>query len=216
MPPNPLFVGVTEAEQNALFECLKARERSYGKGEELLREQEPADRLGVILTGDVEASRLDISGRRLVISRLGPGSVFGDVLSLYPERPSPVTVTALGSVSALLLPAAGLLEPCAKHCAGHEKLIRNLLRSVSAKYFELHDRLYCITRATMREKIMFYLESASESSGKDSRGRIFTIPFDRSALAGYLNVERSALSRELSAMKRDGLIDYHRNSFRLL
>lgn len=34
-------------------------------------------------------------------------------------------------------------------------------------------------------------------------------------MSEYLNIERSALSRELSNMKRDGLIDYHLNNFRL-
>ncbi|MFR9067525.1 MAG: helix-turn-helix domain-containing protein [Faecalibacterium prausnitzii] len=33
----------------------------------------------------------------------------------------------------------------------------------------------------------------------------FTIPFSRIQLADYLNCDRSALSRELSTMQRDGL-----------
>lgn len=216
IPQNPLLEGITANEQQALFECLKASVKSFHKGESLLREQETVDRLGILLTGSVESSRLDISGKRLVISRLGQGSIYGDVLSLYPERRSPVTVTALESVSALLIPAASLLEPCANRCACHEKLLHNLLKSVSEKYFELHDRLYCITRPTMREKIMYFLKSASEMSASGKHGHAFSIPFDRTALAGYLNVDRSALSRELSAMKREGLIDFHKNTFRLL
>lgn len=34
-------------------------------------------------------------------------------------------------------------------------------------------------------------------------------------MAKYLSVERSALSRELSRMRADDLIDFHRYSFRL-
>ena len=34
----------------------------------------------------------------------------------------------------------------------------------------------------------------------------FDIPFDRQQLADYLNLERSALSKELGKMQRDGLI----------
>jgi len=34
-------------------------------------------------------------------------------------------------------------------------------------------------------------------------------------LADYLAVERSAMSAELSRMKKDGLPDYHKNHFRL-
>ena len=211
-----LFEGMTEVEQKALLECLKARVQHYEKGEYLFQEHEKVNWLGIILTGLIEASKLDSSGKRFVISRPGRGNVFGDVLSLHPESQSPVTVTALEPVSALLIPATGLLNPCQKRCASHDKLIRNLLMSVSEKYFELSDRIFCITRPTMRGKIMYYLEGASEAAFPGHRGCIFSIPYDRAALAEYLNAERSALSRELSAMKRDGLIDYHKNNFRLL
>ena len=34
-------------------------------------------------------------------------------------------------------------------------------------------------------------------------------------LADYLSLDRSALSKELSRMKSDGLIDYHKNIFTL-
>ena len=211
IPPNPLLAGITDEEQKKLLECLKARVCYYNKGECLVREQETIEHLGIILEGSVEASKLEMSGRRLVFSRPGRGSVFGDVLSLHPKRFSPVTVTALEYVSVLMIPAAGLLEPCQKRCGSHDKLLRNLLNSVSEKYFELHDRIFCITQPTLRDKIMYFLESESTA-----RRRIFDIPYDRAALAEYLNAERSALSRELSAMRRDGLIDYHKNKFRLL
>jgi len=216
IPPNPLFEGMTEAEQLALLECLKAQIKHFHKGENLLCEHETIGWLGIVLTGLTEASKLDMSGKRLIISRLGSGSVFGDVLSLHCEQRSPVTVTALESVSALLIPVASLLRPCRTHCENHDELIRNLLRSVSEKYFDLQDQYICVTQPTMRKKIMYFLESASGAGASGHRDRVFSIPYDRAALAEYLNVERSALSRELSAMKRDGLIDYYKNSFRLL
>jgi len=59
---------------------------------------------------------------------------------------------------------------------------------------------------------MAYLSRVSNE--KDSR--TIMIPMNRNAMAEYLNVERSALSRELSCMKKEGLIDFHKNTFRLL
>ena len=35
-------------------------------------------------------------------------------------------------------------------------------------------------------------------------------------MAQYLNMDRSALSRELSKMKADGIMDFHKSTFRLL
>jgi Mn-dependent DtxR family transcriptional regulator len=43
--------------------------------------------------------------------------------------------------------------------------------------------------------------------------REVVIPFDRQQLADYLNVDRSALSGELSKMQKDGLLEVHKNRF---
>ena len=44
----------------------------------------------------------------------------------------------------------------------------------------------------------------------------FTVPYSRIRLADYLNCDRSALSRELSLMQRDGLLETYKSSFKLL
>jgi CRP-like cAMP-binding protein len=45
---------------------------------------------------------------------------------------------------------------------------------------------------------------------------LITLPLNREDLADYLGVNRSALSRELSNMKSDGLIEYKKSSFSIL
>ena len=62
---------------------------------------------------------------------------------------------------------------------------------------------------TTREKVLSFL-SAQALRAKSSE---ITIPYDRQELADYLGVERSALSRELALMKKDGLIDYEKSRF---
>ena len=47
-------------------------------------------------------------------------------------------------------------------------------------------------------------------------GRYVELPLGRQELAAYLCADRSALTRELAKMKAEGLIDYDRNSFRIL
>ena len=65
---------------------------------------------------------------------------------------------------------------------------------------------------SVRDKVMSYLEWQSTVNNS----KTFEINLDRRLLADFLGVERSALSRELSRMKKDGLIDYHKSSFTLL
>ena len=60
-----------------------------------------------------------------------------------------------------------------------------------------------MSRKTTREKLMaFFLEQAKAAGAAE-----FTMPFDRQTLADYLGVERSAMSAELSKLRRDGLLE---------
>ncbi|MBQ1333830.1 MAG: winged helix-turn-helix domain-containing protein, partial [Clostridia bacterium] len=51
---------------------------------------------------------------------------------------------------------------------------------------------------------------------KKQGGRTITLPFSASALADYICADRSAMMREMAAMKRDGLIDYERRRVTVL
>ena len=104
------------------------------------------------------------------------------------------------------------MNSCARNCACHKRLIRNFTASVAQKGLVLHERLDCLLRPCARDKIMAYLKNASCPSA----GGTFTVPLDRNAMAQYLNMDRSALSRELSKMKADGIMDFHKSTFRLL
>ena len=69
-----------------------------------------------------------------------------------------------------------------------------------------------ISQHTLRRKILSFLNEQADLQGASE----FTIPFNRQEMADYLGADRSALSAELSRMKKEGLIDYQKNSFRLL
>ena len=57
----------------------------------------------------------------------------------------------------------------------------------------------------------YLMEQAKRSEASE-----FIIPYDRQALADYLGVERSAMSAELSKLRKAGKIDYHRSHFHIL
>ena len=68
------------------------------------------------------------------------------------------------------------------------------------------------SKRTTREKLMAYLMTQAKLHGSNC----FTIPYDRQALADYLEVERSAMSAEISKLKKDGIIDCNKSQFCLL
>ena len=69
-----------------------------------------------------------------------------------------------------------------------------------------------ISNRTTREKLLSYLSDEA----KRSRSASFSIPFNRQQLADFLSVDRSAMSNELGRMRKEGLIEFHKNQFTLL
>lgn len=59
---------------------------------------------------------------------------------------------------------------------------------------------------------MRYLEFREKRDGSSS----FCIEGSRQDFADYLSVDKSALSRELNKMKKDGLIDFKGDNFTIL
>ena len=92
------------------------------------------------------------------------------------------------------------------------KLVRNLLMISANKNLMLSRRSFHISPKTARGRIMANLNSVSLKK----RSRTFDIPFDRQQMADYLNLERTALSKELGRMKQEQIIDFQKNHFKIL
>jgi len=75
----------------------------------------------------------------------------------------------------------------------------------------LSRRIFHTTPKSIRGRLLSYLSAQSAAANSLD----FTIPFNRQQLADYLNVDRSALSAELSKMQREGLLTTERNHFTL-
>ena len=204
-----LFAGLEAEALRVLLGEVGAVLRTYSRGETLVLAGQPNRRVGVVLSGAIEAYHSAASGVRLPISQMGPGGVFGDVLG-GSSRTSPVTVVASAPCEVLLIPYEQLL--LSDGSPAHQLALRNLVRTISDKYFSLSRRVDLLVLKSLRAKVCAYLLSESERAGSLT----FSIPFSRIQLADYLNCDRSALSRELSQMQRDGLLDTYKSSFKLL
>lgn len=143
------------------------------------------------------------------ITHMGPGGVFGDVLG-GSSLSSPVSVVATVNCEILLIPYEQLL--LSDGSSARQRVLQNLVRTISDKYFLLSRRIDLLVLKSLRAKICAYLLSEAEQHSSLT----FTIPFSRIQLADYLNCDRSALSRELSLMQKERLLDIYRNSFKLL
>lgn len=206
-----MFSGISAPDIERLLSCTGARTVEYPRESVIIDEGRTVTEFGVLLRGGGRSYRTDACGRTIAITLLKPGSETGVILAASREHRSPVSVEILKDSAILFLSYERLMESCARNCRCHKLLIRNFTGIVAEKGLVLHERLDCLLKPTVREKIMTYLSRISAQQGS----RTFSIPLDRNAMAEYLNTDRSALSRELSRMKDEGLIDFYKNTFSL-
>ena len=112
----------------------------------------------------------------------------------------------------LIIPADRILHPCRNSCPFHHKLSRNLFDLLSRRNAALTEKIEITSKSSLREKVLAYLSLEAQKTGSMK----VTIPLSRSEMADYLCTNRSALSRELANMKKDGILDYDLRSFHLL
>jgi len=195
-----------------LLICTQAHQSTYKKDELIIDENSTTSHIGIVLSGQCRAIKWDASGRVITITYIEEGSVMGVMLAAKAGHPSPVAVQATVDSVVLHIPHDRIIKMCKKNCPYHGQLIRNYIYVVAGKGLELYERINCLLAPSIRDKVMVYLTRISCEVGQ----REFLLPINKNGMAEYLNVERSALSRELSRMKGEAIIDYKRDWFRLL
>ncbi len=207
-----LFTGITDGELEGVLNCLAPKTRKYSKNDTVLIAGDDVTSVGIILSGKVQVVKVDFSGNKNIMTELSTGELFAEVFSFAKIKKLPVTVISVTESVILFIDYKKIITPCAFACEFHRRLIENMMWIIAQKNVMLNQKIEHISKRTTREKLISYLSAMAQKSDSFS----FDIPFDRQGLADYLCVERSAMSAELSKMKSEGLIDYYKNSFRLL
>ncbi len=205
----PLFAGIEPSQWKALLPCLNAQRRSYAKDEYIFRVDEPALFVGVVLSGGAHVIQEDFWGNRAILTHVVPGDLFGEALSCAGTDRLPFSVVATEASDILLIDYRRISRVCSSACVFHARMIANMLHILADKNVRLTQKMEHISKRTTRDKLLSFLSAQAVQA--DSHD--IAIQFSRQELADYLCVERSALSRELGAMKRDGLLDYTKNRF---
>ncbi len=207
----PLFSGMTADDTVHLLECLDGSQKKYRKGDTILREGSEVDSIGLVLAGFVQIVRLDFDGNRLIQAGMGPGAIFAESFVFAGMRRAPVSVVAGEDSIVLFLSFQKMFQPCGRMCSFHQKLVENMLNLLARKNLLLSGRMDVVSKRSIREKIIAYISQEARAQQTD----VPLVPYNRQELADYLCVDRSALSRELGNLKREGVLSVEGNRFRL-
>ena len=202
-----LFQGLTEADIAQMEHCHCLRQKTFARRQTIFRAGTAVHEIGIVLRGAVHIESIDLWGNKSILSEVGPGQVFAETYAFCAE-PLMVDAIAAEECEVLFLDVSALSCPHAEH-AWQEQLLRNLLRVSMRKNLALSRRIFCTTPKTVRARLLTYLSGQAVQAG----GMEFDLPFNRQQLADYLNLDRSALSKELGRMRDDGLLTFERNHF---
>lgn len=189
---------------------LDLRTNGYGKGEVIFGAGSVVTDIGLVLSGSVRIEFTDLWGNKSVLGFIPAGGVFAESYACIPDEPMMVDAVANEECSIMFISVPKLFMPCPA-CKNQNRLIQNLVVISAGKNLQLSRRSMHTSPKTIRGRLFSYFSQMVSAQGSNK----IIIPFDRQQLADYLNLDRSALSKELAKMRKDGLIAYHKNIFEI-
>lgn len=203
-----IFEGLND---NELIEINKylLPQKNYKSKEIIFNIGDPVNYFGILLEGQVDLSIEDAFGNKTILSKLTAPALFAESVLIKEVEEIPLRVVAMTDVKIIFFDYKSYKS---KNLSSKDKVQENLIKILANKNLFMRDKLNLLSLSTSREKILYFL--STESRKKHSK--YFTIDFNISELAQFLNLNRSSLSRELSKLKKEGLIDYDKKTFRIL
>ena len=186
--------------------------QEFAKGSYLLMPQQRLENFGFMVSGSIHTIHITIDGEQRIMDALEAGDIYGADLMCTRSRLSPYHAMAAQPSRVLFFPIPVLLESGYLPENDRQRILMRLLTLIAHENMRKDYRLAILSQKGLRERIMTYLTMQASKRGTAT----FTIPFDREALASFLCVNRSALSHELTVMKREGIIQCRKSTFTLL
>ena len=205
-----LFQGCSEEDILNMAEHLDFRTDKYRKGDVIFGVGSIVTDIGLVLSGSVRIEHTDLWGNKSILGITPAGSVFAESYACISNEPMLVDAVANEDCDILFISVPRLFMPCPV-CTSQNRLIQNLVMISAGKNLQLSRRSLHTSPKTIRGRLFSYFSQQVSAQGSSR----IVIPFDRQQLADYLNLDRSALSKELGKMKNDGLIEYYKNTFEI-
>ncbi len=205
-----LFQNISEDEINEMKKQGCIHTKTFQKGESIFHTGDFTHEIALVLEGCIRIESFDLWENRSVLASIEVGHVFAETYALC-HIPLRVDAIAHSDSRVLFLDLETLNQKNFKQKEWSLKIKENLLEISAQKNLLLSQRIFCTSAKSIRERVITYLSSLS----KQKNAYIFQIPFNRKEMADYLNVDRTALSKELGRMQKEGLISFHKNTFKI-
>lgn len=172
-------------------------------------EQDDVKYIGVVLSGMVHMLKDDIWGNQIMLGFIEPGELLGESFAVQRTTESYVRFQAVKDTEIIFLAASSIIHNCPRQCGFHAQITQNMFQLMGEKNVQLMEKIEVSSKSTLRDKLLAYLSMMSQKQ----HSRYIESPLSRTELAEYLCANRSAMTRELSYMKEEGIIDFDKNTY---
>ena len=205
-----LFTGLSSIEIEDVLRIAKPVNRKFQRGDMLWREGDVVDGIGVLENGTLLCQRYHANGKVQLIRLFIQKDILNIEAGVSNRQTSPVFVVAATAGNYLWFPNENFLKNPKMPASIISMLQSNLLAFLADDTIRFLNKSDILSGRTVRSRVIMYLNVLREKHGDE-----VNIGMSQEEFAQYLCVDRSSLSEELNKMRREGLIDFNKKSFKI-
>jgi len=207
---NDLFKNIHPSKQGLLLKMLESNTLHFSVNELILSKIKIDDFIAIITEGEANLIKTDSNGNKLIIEELAEGNIFGTNISNLNNKE--YEIESKSDITITFIEMHFILNPKNTTSQIYAQFLMNLLELLNKKYTEASQRIDILTNKTIRNKLLEYFKN----SYQETNARVLYLKSSFTALADYLAVDRSAMTRELKNLKDEGLIEIKNKKIKLL
>jgi len=186
--------------------------KTFPKGSIILMEDEIGSALFVIINGKVKVSRLDETGREVILSILGQGDVFGE-MSLLDGMKRSATVSSIEDTEVFIIYRDDFLNLLNQH----PQIAISLLKELAQRLRKADMQIKSLSLKDAQGRVGCVLIMLADDLGKMYKGQVIVegLPTQQE-LANMAGTSRETVSRVLAKFEKNGLIKVERRKLIIL
>ena len=197
--------------ENCINNCNKVQIKEFNKSDIITTYIEKRNQICILINGEADLIRYDFNGNKTIIKHLGTNDIFGE--TFYPAKTNNELFVIARKKSRVLLFSYDIItNKCKSNCKFHNYMTQNITNLMLKEIIDQNTRIEVLTQKTIRDKLLSYFNILSSQT----LSKTITIPFSLTDLADFLSVDRSAMTRELSNLKKEGFIKQNGHKISLL
>ena len=205
---SPLFKDISLEDILNILEKIPYEINTYNKDEIIAIEGDDCHALGIILKGKIEIQKIFPSGQIMTINNFKEGNIFGESLVFLDKHPYPATITAMEYSEIMYIEKSNII----KLSVLDTRVLINFVSILSNRILMLNNRISNLSQDSIRKKVANYLLFEYENQ----KNLFIELPFSRKKMAELLNIPRPSLSRELTNMRDEEIIDFDKNIIKII